>query len=364
MMTAGIYVHVPFCKKKCSYCAFSSSEGNVTDQYLDALKREISGSDYSDLVFDTLFFGGGTPSLLPEGETERIISLIKKRFNTSFKEITFEGNPESFTKKKLLELKAAGVNRISMGVQSLSDECLKKIGRIHSADGARRALADATEIFDNVSADFMLGLPGRTSAEREIESLMEFPLSHVSAYMLTLEENTPLYDAVERGEILLPSEDCAVDEYEAVKTALEARGLARYEVSNFARPGNECAHNLKYWERAPYVGFGPSAHSLYREERFFNLADTEAYCSDPFSTKTREQIKKKEAEFEFVMLGLRLDRGVDLSRFREEFGEDALNRYSESIARVRDKIEIKEGKMRVLPKFTPVLNSILVEFLD
>ena len=362
-MKAGAYVHIPYCRKKCAYCAFTSTAGAVSEQYIDALIREIDGSAYTDLTFDTVFFGGGTPSLLPSGATKRIIDAIGKKFSLDPVEITVEGNPESLTQDKLNELKSAGVNRISIGVQSLDDDCLKQIGRIHDKATALKALENACNTFDNVSVDMMLGLPGRHDLKAELLRLTEFPISHLSAYMLTLEEGTPLMQKAHDGKIVLPSEDDAVAEYDLVKAVLESKGFNRYEVSNFAKKGRECRHNLKYWQRKPYLGFGVAAHSCVGDKRFFNTDSTDAYLKGT-TLAGEECVDKRSAMFESVMLGLRLDQGLNRKDFLNDYGVDVCAQYKEQIARVRDKLEITADYVRVKPEFTCVLNSILVEFME
>lgn len=363
MIKAGAYVHIPFCRKKCDYCAFVSRASEVSEEYLSALIGEITRSEHTDLVFDTVFMGGGTPSLLPDGVTTRILDAIRTRFKTELVEVTVEGNPESMTEAKLAELKSAGVNRISMGVQSLDDACLRAVGRVHDKRVALRALESACKHFDNVSVDMMLGLPSRANLAMELDDLVQFPVKHVSAYMLTVEDGTKLSSAVKACEVTLPTEDDAVDEYELVHQKLQAIGMHRYEVSNFATPGYECKHNLKYWRRKPYLGFGVSAHSCVGNERFFNVESIEEYELGK-TVAGKEIIDEKTAMFETVMLGLRLDEGVSRKAFYKAFGKDICDVYHNNIARVKDALVVDDEAVRVKSEYTCVLNSLLVEFMD
>lgn len=363
MIKAGAYVHIPYCRKKCDYCAFTSTAGAVPEEYISALIKEITGSVYTDLVFDTVFFGGGTPSLLPEGATARILDAIRSTLKTDLVEVTVEGNPESLTEAKLKELKSAGVNRISIGVQSLDDGCLAAIGRIHDSACAMRALERATRLFDNVSADVMLGLPARKDLGNELNALFTHPISHLSAYMLTVEDGTRLASAVKACEVTLPSEDEAVEEYDLTKAICALHGMHRYEVSNFSKAGKECRHNLKYWRREPYVGFGVAAHSQAYDRRFFNVDDTCAYIGGRTLAGT-EVIPEGEAMFETVMLGLRLDEGVSRQAFKSRFGVDVCERYNGAISRTASMLDVTDDYVKVRPEYTCVLNSILVEFMD
>ena len=363
MTKAGAYVHIPFCRKKCDYCAFTSAVGEVSNEYINALVDEITRSKHTDLVFDTLFIGGGTPSLLPDGDTAKIIDAIRARFHTDFREITVECNPESLTDKKLYELKSVGVNRISIGVQSLDDSALKTIGRIHTAGEALGALERTLKLFDNVSVDLMLGLPARRNINCELDALLSYPIKHLSAYMLSVEDGTPLSSSVKACKVIIPDEDVAVTEYDAVLAACAKVGLIRYEVSNFAVPGAECLHNLKYWRRQPYLGFGVAAHSQVGDSRFFNVGDTSRYVGGD-TLGGVDKVDEKEAMFETVMLGLRLDEGVSRAEFLNRFGVDLCAHYSNNIARVRDALSIDDERVKVKPEYTCVLNSILVEFMD
>ena len=269
-----LYIHFPFCRSKCAYCDFNSYAGCsdvLVFSYLTALKREIgfAGERFPEGKIDTVYLGGGTPSLLSPGDIE---SLFRK-LSSSFKryspvEVTAEVNPESATEDVLLAFRDAGVDRISMGVQSLSDDNLKSIGRVHDAAGARRAAERIARVFGNFSLDIIVGLTYDTPSlvrdeVRECGSLAP----HVSVYELTLEEGTPLAARAERGEIWLPSEDEVAEYMELAVDVLSEAGAERYEVSNFARRGYECRHNIGYWTREEYLGLGAGAHSLVKTSK-------------------------------------------------------------------------------------------------
>lgn len=300
----GLYIHVPFCVRKCPYCDFYSlpGEGELYSGYAGAVKRNLS---YYDEQFDTVYFGGGTPNLIAPYMAE-ILSAVNIAPGA---EITSECNPASATAETLAEMRRAGINRLSVGVQSLQDGELKKLGRLHSAAEAESLILDAEKAgFDSVSADVMLGVPGQTadSLTDTLERLAGLPVQHISAYMLTLEPATPF------GKN--PPSDMADDEQMADLYALCQEicgrlGFRQYEISNFAREGYECRHNLKYWRDEEYLGIGPAAHSFYGVKRFAVPKDLRRFISEP--RQTVEITDDAPGDYdERVMMGLRLAEGI------------------------------------------------------
>lgn len=313
MEPVGLYVHVPFCKRKCLYCDFySAADTSRTDSYTDAVIRNIRAAE---LTYDTVYFGGGTPSLLT---AEQISDILSAADISDGAEISAECNPESADLSYLCGLRSAGVNRVSFGIQSLEDGELAALGRLHNADKACEAVLSAHRAgFENISADLMLATPGQTleSLSRTLERLLKLPLTHVSAYLLKVEKDTPLsYDSLLLEKV--PDEDETADMYLTAAEKLSAAGFEQYEISNFARKGCECRHNLKYWRCEEYFGVGPSAHSFLDGERFCCPPDTEKFISAPLQEKV--SLGTGGEPEEKVMLALRLTKeGLRLADFPE-----------------------------------------------
>lgn len=372
-----LYIHFPFCRSKCAYCDFTSFAGcseALVFSYLTALKREIefAGRRFENAAVDTVYLGGGTPSLLSPRQIEGLFGKIRGSFpRYAPVEVSAEVNPESATDDVLAAFANAGVNRISMGVQSFSDDNLRSVGRIHTADTARRAAERIARRFDNFSLDFILGLPYDTEelVRTELEEAAK-TAPHVSAYELTLEAGTPLVAAAEEGHVWLPSDDEVAEYLEIAADTLAAAGLERYEVSNFARRGFECRHNCGYWTREEYVGIGAGAHSLVRqaedgsplpaEIRFASPRDLNAYiggvnCVDCFDDIPRVQmgvLTPAEIRAEEIMLGLRTREGIP---------ESLLN--GRVLRRVESFLEREDGRVRLTRRGLAVMNSVLAEIL-
>lgn len=335
-------MHIPFCVRKCAYCDFVSfPEGSVPEAYVDALIAEVElvsrGGEYP-AAFDTVFFGGGTPSLLSGGQMKRIMDTLKARFDIrAGAECSMEMNPGTVTPEKLAAYRAAGINRISIGLQSTHDALLREIGRIHTFAQFEETLTSARAAgFDNINVDLMHGLPHQTLAQYQdsLKTLCDLGIEHISAYSLILEEHTPLFASVQRGEADLPDEDLVADMQDAGIDYLEQRGYHRYEISNFSREGFECRHNLNYWHNGEYLGFGVAAHGVVREKkwtRYANVSSLEEYLrllargKRPLSETIR--LSPRDEMFECVMLGLRLVCGVNRAAFLARFGLDVAEAY-------------------------------------
>ena len=332
----GVYVHIPYCVRKCAYCDFCSVPCDGTaEQYPDALCREIELSrdrlPYEGPV-PSVFFGGGTPTALPVEALIHILDTLLRTYEVlPDAEITVECNPGTATYADFVKLRAAGFNRLSLGLQSANDELLKAVGRIHTYDQfltAFRAARDAG--FQNINVDLMHGLPGQTEADylTTLQKVCDLGPEHISAYALILEEGTPLYAQVNAGETSLPDEDTVADMEDAGMVYLEARGYHRYEVSNFAKPGRECRHNLIYWDDEPYLGFGVAAHSSARGKgdwlRWSNTESIATYLKKLqrgwLPTAETLHIDRKEEMFEVIMLGLRKVKGIPRQAFLDRFG--------------------------------------------
>lgn len=332
----GVYIHIPYCVRKCAYCDFCSVPRNETAAaYPDALCREIELSrdrlPYEGPV-PSVFFGGGTPTVLPADALVRILNTIRSTYEVrSDAEITTECNPGTASYADFVKLRSAGFNRLSLGLQSADDGLLQAVGRIHTYDQFLTAFHAARDAgFQNINVDLMHGLPGQRETDYldTLRKVCDLDPEHISAYALILEEGTPLYRQVRTGEAALPDEDAVADMEDGGMAYLKERGYKRYEVSNFARPGYECRHNLIYWNDEPYLGFGVAAHSSARGQgewlRWSNTDSIPEYLRKlkrgRLPTAETLHIDKKEEMFEVVMLGLRKVHGIPRQAFSERFG--------------------------------------------
>ena len=312
-MSAGIYIHVPFCAVKCPYCDFYSVRYSqaAVQRYADAVCRNLSALP-AGLDADTVYLGGGTPSLLPAEVIRRFLDVIRKRCQlSSDAEITLEANPLTATAERLAAWRDAGINRLSLGIQSFDAEILRILGRKHTPEQGLAAVHRASEAgFRNLSVDLMLGLQQHTETRwlRELETAAELPVTHISAYMLKIEDATPY--ALHPPALL--DDDALADRYVQMHDILTEHGYRHYEISNFAIPGAESRHNTKYWRLEPYYGIGPAAHSCHDGKRFAVRRDLEAFCQAPVQVQEITE-PHAESESERIMLGLRLAEGIRLS---------------------------------------------------
>ncbi len=337
----GLYLHVPFCGSICHYCNFNRGlfDAALKARYVAALEREIRAADAGSPA-DTIYFGGGTPSLLEPAEIGRLVVACRTTFDVAGDaEITLEANPETVSAARLAAYRAAGVNRLSLGVQSFRDEELRGLGRVHDAARARAAVAEAREAgFDNVSLDLMMWLPGQRLADwrMSVEALVALGPEHASLYLLELYPNAPLREEMARaGTSQAPDEDAA-DMYLWALERLDAAGYAQYEISNVARPGRRARHNLKYWTGGEWLGFGCGAHSTAGGRRWRNLAATGEYVAvveaGGSPAVDRRALGRTERLEERLFTGLRLADGVNLEAVGREFGTDVWAAYGAALA--------------------------------
>ena len=332
----GIYIHIPFCLSKCHYCDFCSVsrvDGDVKQRYVDMLCREIeeSGKNIAQkLDVDTVYFGGGTPSLLSVRQLERILKTVDDAFHIcDGAEITLETNPKTADREKLSKMIKLGINRLSIGMQSANDRELRSLGRIHGFSDFVDCFNDAREVgFDNISADLMYGIPEQSKESfcHSVKTLCDMSPEHISSYCLTVEEGTNFYRR--RDKLVFPDEDAVSDMYSEMSGILAENGYKKYEISNFSKPGRESKHNLKYWHCEDYLGFGPAAHSYFDGVRFAHSRDIDAYLKGESIIIDNEPIGANEAMNEYVMLGMRLTKGIDYSEFFTRFGVDFLQKYA------------------------------------
>lgn len=381
MKELEIYLHIPFCVKKCNYCDFLSAPAGEETRaaYVDALLEEIRGFDEpEDYEVVTVFFGGGTPSILPGQAIFRIMEALREKF--SFRkgaEITLEANPGTVDKEKLSFYKKAGINRLSFGLQSADAEELKKLGRIHTWEKFLESFQLAREAgFSNINVDLMSALPGQTkeSWEKTLRQVLALQPEHISAYSLIIEEGTPFYqlyekdverrDAGEEPE-LIPSEEEERAMYEATGRILKEQGYLHYEISNYAKPGRECCHNLGYWQRRDYLGFGLGASTLLNPVRYKNTEDLEAYLGGDFSKKEFFVLTKDNQIEETMFLGLRVLEGVSKEQFREQFSCELRVVYRKELEKLEKEglLEEEGDFVRLTSRGIDLSNPVLAEFL-
>ena len=342
MAKLGIYVHIPYCLKKCLYCDFVSfpkdSELSVDpDSYCYRVCKEIEDTPEEirkRFTVDSVFFGGGTPSCIGTDQIGRILLAIKKYFKLSEDaEISIEANPETVTMKKAENLKALGFNRVSMGVQSLDDKVLEALGRVHSAAKAIEAYGYLRQAgFENINVDLMLGVPGQSlnSWKESLEKVIELSPEHVSFYSLQIEEGTPFYEGYKEGSLEVPSWEENRAMYDVALDKLKRAGYVHYEISNAAKPGFSCRHNIKYWTMKPYLGFGTSAHSFMDGKRFYNTDELEYQRVYEESESPEDEVLDRMGDFVFTEL--RLINGIDLWQFKETFGKDFEDVFGEALS--------------------------------
>lgn len=367
----GLYVHIPFCVRKCAYCDFSSYAGRMADmpRYVDALCAEIRtrAKETGRRTADTVFFGGGTPSLLTGELLQKIVSTLKECYQlTDDCEFTMESNPGTLTKDFAHTMAVCGVNRLSMGMQCAQSHLLERLNRIHSMEDVKCAVQIAREAgIGQLNLDLMLGLPGQTLDDmRETlrEALLLSP-DHLSCYALIVEEGTPLCRDIEAGRLSLPGDDLDREMYEICRETLRAQGFQQYEISNFARAGKRCRHNVNCWQYQPYLGFGCAAHSFFEGTRRANPASLDDYLAG--AQPQTEDISREDAMFEFVMLGLRLTEGIEEEAFFKRFGLPLRQKYGRQLEKALcdGRLRREAGRIYLSEHGMDVMNSVLVELL-
>ncbi len=367
----GIYIHIPFCKHKCSYCDFCSfpDKSAYEEAYMACLYKEMElrKEQLKDYTFDTVYFGGGTPSLIDPKYIYGAVNQIQKCFKlTKNPEITIEINPGTISQHKIDTYKRAGVNRFSIGLQTAIDEQLADLGRIHNV----RDYVYATTLLkgENFSTDIMLGLKNQTKDDiyKTVELADKFGSSHISMYALTVEDGTPIYTDYLNGE--LPDADEVAEMYEYGCKLLKERGFERYEVSNFAKAGKQSKHNLNYWRRGEYIGFGLSASSFIMGNRITNTFDLDEYMKCILSgfvpAVDSEGVRQKEARFEKIMLALRTCEGLDVVAFEKEFSVNFTDKYRSALQKNKEYLQVAGSRLKIKDEYLYVQNSILTSFME
>lgn len=366
---AGIYVHIPFCKSKCTYCDFTSFPDKLcfAESYMACVYREMSmrKEQLKDYKFNTLYIGGGTPSVIDENYIAMLVAAARKNFDLAKDaEITIEMNPGTVSAGKINAYLKCGINRFSVGLQSANDRLLSDLGRVHNL---KDYLACAALLKGrNFSADVMIGLKNQTVADvvRAIEVAADSGASHISMYALTPEDGTPIYTDYLNGE--LPDNDEVAEMYSQGVKTLRQLGFERYEVSNFCKKGRESRHNLNYWKRGEYIGFGVSASSCINDIRFTNTFDLDEYfkciLSGHLAVIDREEIDKEGRGEELIMLSLRTSYGLDADRFYALTGEDFYDKYSDALKKNANYLEVSGRNVKIKDEYLFVQNSIICDF--
>ncbi|MDY5731390.1 MAG: radical SAM family heme chaperone HemW [Eubacteriales bacterium] len=375
----SLYIHIPFCKKKCFYCDFCSavSTSDKKEQYIQLLLSELEtyAKLHTQSTIKTIFIGGGTPSTLPPHLFNKVFSKIHQHFTIAANaEISVEVNPESATIDFLHTLKQNGVNRLSFGVQSFNDEILKKIGRAHNSKTAVQAIKNAQNMgFNNINLDLMYGLPGQTleDYQHSLQIALSLNILHISAYNLIVEEDTVLKKQLQNNLITIPTEDLQIQMYELGKEILAQNGFHQYEISNFAKEGYECKHNLCYWQRGSYLGVGQSAHGFIKDNLPFRYYHSRRFVEyqaeiEKESYPNKQYISKEDAMFETIMLGLRLVKGFDLNIFKEEFQIDFCEYYKLALQKLQEQnlLNIQNNRVFLSDKGLKLQNQVLLEFMQ
>ena len=344
MTAAGLYLHVPFCSSRCSYCDFATGlyQSELAERYVRALVEEIKASRFCGERVDTIYFGGGTPSLLAPPQLDRLLVTLHDHFDVDeATEVTLEINPGSVTDAKLRDFRSLGINRASFGAQTFDDAELAKLGRSHSVADTLKTFTDLRRAgFTNVSFDLIAGLPGQTLSgwQRNIKQALELFPEHLSFYLLEVHQGTPLAEHIRRGIQPVPDDDLAGVMYQWMLDQASEAGYEHYEISNLCRPGFHSRHNVKYWTAAPYYGFGCSSHSYDGElRRWSNHRDVLKYVETIESGLSpvveEQQLSQTDVRAEALFLGMRLMRGIDMHAFRESFGVDLRDEYAADLDR-------------------------------
>ena len=330
---SGIYIHIPFCKQACHYCDFHFSTSlKKKEEMVLALAKEIQmrQAEFQDEVVETIYFGGGTPSILEVADLRMLIDEVFKNYNViENPEITVEANPDDLTEKRIIELSNNQINRLSIGIQSFFEEDLKMMNRAHSKAEAHKCLELATQYFDNITIDLIYGIPGMTMERwlENVELALSYGIPHISCYALTVESKTALQKFIQKGTIPAPDEELAQHHFQMLVKRLEQEGFVHYELSNFGKPDYFSKNNTAYWLGKKYIGIGPSAHSYDGENRSWNVSNNSLYIKSILTNvlpSESETLSKTDRYNEYIMTGLRTIWGVSLEKVETEFGEDYL----------------------------------------
>ena len=372
----GIYVHIPFCKRKCDYCDFISysNKDSKIEEYVESVKKEIELQKIKSEI-TTVYIGGGTPSYIESKYIKDIINEVKKKNISENSEITIEVNPGTVTLEKLKDYKSVGVNRLSIGLQSAKNELLNQIGRIHDYEQFLEVYNMARKVgFKNINVDLMLGLPNQriSDLKETLEKVLKLQPEHISVYSLIVEDGTPIANKIEQGELELPEEELERNMYWYVKNTLELNGYKHYEISNFAKQGYESKHNVNCWNQQEYIGIGVAAHSYRDITRYSNTEQLGEYIRNvQRENLERNRIiheiqKEDDAKKEYMLLGLRQIEGVKISRFKEKFGDNPIYLFRNELKKLVEEelINVDEDNIRLTNKGIDLANLVWAEFVN
>ena len=376
----GIYIHIPFCAKKCDYCDFISFpyqlQSEKIEDYIKTMEEEIDTYDFSSFNVTTIYIGGGTPSIIPSQYIEEILLRIKQKLEksenpTKWKqiEITIEVNPGTTNKTKLETYQKVGINRLSIGLQTTNNKLLKQIGRIHTYEDFLNTYQTAKGAgFENVNVDLMLGLPNQTiqDLKQSLEEVIALNPNHISTYSLIVEEGTPIAKKIEKGELVLPDEEIERQMYWYVKNTLELNGYTHYEISNFAKEGKESKHNLNCWKQKEYIGMGVVASSYLNKKRYSNVNDIKKYIEQKGKEKIiLENQTLEEAKKEYMLLGLRMIKGISITEFKQKYGENPIFLYRKELEKMvkQGLLIVHEDRIRLTNKGLDFANLVWEEFV-
>lgn len=377
MNIAGVYIHIPFCRSRCSYCDFATGlhEDALAERYVQALAKEISTNDFvADQPIDTIYFGGGTPSLLKADQLQSLLSVVKNRFRVDQNvEITMEMNPGTVNPDVLTQFRELGVNRASFGAQTFDDKELARLGRSHTTADTLKTFSDLRQAgFNNVSFDLIAGLPGQTLErwQQNVDEALALMPEHLSFYLLEVHEGTPLAEHIRRGIQQKPDEDLAATMYEWMLERASAAGYEHYEISNLSLPGFGSRHNTKYWTGAPYFGFGCSSHSYDgHERRWSNERDIKRYLTAVESNLSpvveQQLLSASDLRSEAVFLGMRLMRGLDTKRYHDAFGVDLQSTHHAELDRFigAGLVEVEGDRVKLTKAGALMSNEVFAAFV-
>ncbi len=375
MVSAGIYLHIPFCKTKCIYCDFYSlpERDNTIPRFVEMIAKEINRCivDTAGWTFDTLFIGGGTPSILEPKQVEMILQTLSRRFDIGgLKEITIEANPESVTEEKLRGFLSLGVNRLSLGVQSLNPDLLRFLGRIHDAETVYTAFRAARKAgFGNINCDLIFGIPGQTahSWESDLNRITKLGPEHLSVYSLTVENGTRLHHLVNSDAVTMPTDEESANWFYSTMELLGGKGYRHYEISNYARNGKECRHNLHYWAHDPYLGFGPSAHSYDGRQRWQNIPGLDYYLKliqcDQSPVIDRYTLTDRDKINEILGFGIRMSEGANLASLPHNQRERINTMIANALTKWRGYLKRENERLFLTRKGLAFADAIAVDLM-
>lgn len=373
---AGLYIHIPFCKQKCIYCDFYSINSKKTkDRFIEALILDLkTNKDFIPNNIKTIYFGGGTPSILSKDEITKIFDVIKENFNLDeLIEVTFEANPEQLTKEYLDFLITTPINRLSVGIQSFDDNDLKTLSRIHNSYQAINAVKLAKKVgFSNISIDLMYNLPNMNIEKwkNNLKVAVELDIQHISAYSLSVEKGTILDKFIDKGKLYIPSEEEQLLEFNLCIDFLKEYGFNQYEISNYAKSGYKSVHNSNYWNEIPYLGVGPSAHSFNNKNRKWNVSNMDLYCNSlELGNKEYyeiEYLSDKDKYNEFIMLNIRQTKGIDICIIKEKFIDEVYNEFRKSAKRMIEAglLEIQDSFYKPTRKGLELNNELIINLIQ